>query len=176
MRHRILTKNNYIKFAFRNLLREICFERYTCIVDIDSYSSLSELLDEIDGVELRVNQRIYILKGTSVHSKILSSLATFGRDDCLDDIKQLLRTGRTISWPDFKQHLIMFLELSMMSKKERKIAWELYQHSDISSVAELVNIKNKTIYSYIATIARKLNLRHLNEVRMFIASEMNYIS
>lgn len=176
MRHRIFTKNNYIKFAFRHLLREISFERYTCIIDIDSYTSFSELLDEIDGVELRTNQRIYILTGISVHSKILSSLATFGRDNCLDDIKQLLKSGQTISWPDFKRHLIMLLELSMMSKKERKIAWALYQHPDVSSVAELANVNNKTIYSYIAIIARKLNLRYLNEVRMFIASEMNYIS
>ncbi len=174
MRHRIFTKNNYIKIAFFHLLREIFPETHACIVDIDSYTSLSELLDEIDGIELKANQYIYILKGINVHSKVLDSLATFGRDDRLDDIKQLLKFGEPIHWPNLKQHLIMMTELSLLSRKDKEIAWAVAQYNDLSSVAKLANVNNKTIYTRIAIIARKLNLRHLNEVRRFVASEINY--
>jgi len=76
MRHRIFTKNNYIKIAFIHLLREIFPKTHACIVDIDSYTSLSELLDEIDGIELKANQYIYILKGINVHSKVLRKVRT----------------------------------------------------------------------------------------------------
>lgn len=175
MRHRIFTKNNYIKVAFIHLLKEIYPKTHVCIVDIDSYISLSELLDEIDGIELRVNQYIYILKGMNVQSKVLSPLATFGRDDSLDDIKHSLKTEDPIAWPDLKRHLIMMLELSMMSKKDKQIAWAVSQHPDISRVAKLTNVNNKTIYSRIAIIARQLNLKSLHEVRLFITSEINYI-
>jgi DNA-binding CsgD family transcriptional regulator len=157
------------------LVREICPERYTCIVDIDSYTSLSELLEELDSVHLKDNQSIYILKGINIHSKVLGPLASFGLDDCLDAIKQLLLTANTIDWLDLKRHLIWTLEFSMMSKKEKQIAWAVSQHPNVSTVAKIAKVNNKTIYSYIAIVARKLNLRHLNEVRAFINSEINYI-
>lgn len=174
MRHRICTKNNYIKIAFIHLLREIYPKTHVCIVDIDSYTSLSELLDEIDGIDLKANQYIYILKGMNIHSKVLSPLATFGRDDSLDDIKYLLKFGDPTAWPNLKRHLIMMLELSMMSNKEKQIARALAQHTDVLSVAKLANVNNKTIYNRISIIAGKLNLRHLNEVRMFVSSEINH--
>ncbi|MCU6396992.1 LuxR C-terminal-related transcriptional regulator [Enterobacter quasiroggenkampii] len=173
MRHKIFTKNNYIKVAFIHLLREIHPKTDACIVDIGSYTSLSELLDEIESDHLRYNRNIYILKGTNIHSKVLEPFSTFGIDDRLDNIKQLLITENPINWPDLKQHLIMTLELSMMSEKEKQIAWALSQHTDVSTIAKIENVNYKTIYSYIAIIARKLNLRHLNEVRAFITSEIN---
>jgi len=175
MRHRIFTKNNYIKIAFIHLLREIFPKTHACIVDIDSYTSLSEILDEIDGIELKANQYIYLLKGINVHSKVLSPLATFGRDDNLTDIIHLLKNGEPIDWSDLKQHLIMMSELSVLSRKDKEIAWSVAQHTDVSSIAKLANVNNKTIYTRIAIIARKLNLRHLNEVRTFVASEINYL-
>ncbi|MCW5001469.1 hypothetical protein M7963_08050 [Enterobacter roggenkampii] len=174
MRYRIFTKNNYIKIAFIHLLREIFPKAHACIVDIESYTSFSELLDEIDGIELKDNQYIYILKGNNVHSKVLGPLATFGRDDRLDDIKQLMKIGEPIDWSDLKEYLIMMSELSVLSSKDKEIAWAVAQHTDVSCVAKLANVNHKTIYTRIAIIARKLNLSRLNEVRKFVAGEINY--
>lgn len=170
MRYKILSKNTYIKLAFRYVLKKCDFNYKICIVDIDSFYSFGELLDVIEYMD--IEQNVFLMKGISVHSKVLAPITAFDRDDGLSEILCCIKNGRSMTWTDIEDYIARVLELSMMTEKEKKIAIAVAQYSNISAVATFLNANNKTVYSRVGVIARKLNLQHVTEVRQFIGIEI----
>lgn len=170
MDNTILTRNVFIAAAFQQIMDEYRCENI-CIVDIDSYRSLNEVLQVMKGANLNLNQQVYFLKGISIFSKILVSITAFHVLDSPLHIKRVILAGRAPRYAVVAKYIRTYRKLSMMTHKEKQIAQALVRYQDVSSMAHALNANHKTIYSRVRVMAIKLNLRNIGQVRKFIISE-----
>jgi len=171
MENVILTRNVFIASAFREILHE-CRCKNTCVVDIDSYHSLREVLRVIKDADLNQNQRMFIIKGISVFSQTLTSIAAVNILDSLSHIKHVFLKGRVPNYAFVVKYIREHSKLSMMTHKEKELAYALMKYNDVSSMSHAMNSNHKTMYSRMRVMAMKLNLRDIAQVRKFILFEM----
>lgn len=171
MENIILSKNAFITCAFQQIFNE-CGCKSVCIVDIDSYGSLNELVCNMKREGVSINQKVYFLKGSSVLSKMLVSITAFHVIDSLSHIRKVILTGIAPSYVFVGKYIHRFRELSMLTHKEKQIVYALVNYKDVPSIARAMNANHKTIYSRVRKIAIKLNLRDIGQVRKFIFSEI----
>lgn len=121
---------------------------------------------------------IWILNRMSFWWKVLAFILRFWHllqllIEMMVWVKYCVVSRMAARWPtDIEDYIAVVLELSMMTEKEKKIAIAVAQYSNISAVATFLNANNKTVYSRVGVIARKLNLQHVTEVRQFIGIEI----
>ncbi|MDA8491790.1 helix-turn-helix transcriptional regulator [Kluyvera sp. Awk 3] len=171
MENIILSKNAFITCAFRQIFKE-CDCKDVCVVDIDSYGSLNELLNNMKKGKLSVNQKVYFLKGNSVLSNMLVSITAFHVLDSLAHIRKVILTGIAPCYVFVGRYINGLRELSVLTHREKQIVYALVNYKDVSSIARAMNANHKTIYSRVRKIAIKLNLRDIGQVRKFIFSEI----
>ncbi|HHA2302545.1 hypothetical protein I4P06_21395 [Enterobacter asburiae] len=171
MKNIILTRNVFICHAFQEILNEYkCKD--ICVVDIDSYYSLYELLNVMKDANLHREQKIYFLKGTGILSKMLISITAFHVLDSLLRLKKVIRTARVPNYAFAVKYIRSYAKLSMLTHKEKLIANEILKHRDVPSMARAMNLNHKTLYSRVRIMAIKLNLRDVGQMRKFICCEM----
>ena len=170
MENIILTRNVFIAAAFQQILNE-CHCKNVCIVDTDSYRSLNELMQIMRGANLNPNQKMYILKGISIFSNMLVSIAAFHVLDSPQDIKRVILRGRAPKYAVVAKYIRSYRQLSMMSHKEKQVAFALVKYRDVPSMARALNANHKTIYARVRIMAIKLNLRNISQLRSFIFAE-----
>ncbi|MCK7310401.1 hypothetical protein [Enterobacter quasiroggenkampii] len=175
MKNIILTRNVFICHAFQEILNEYkCKD--ICVVDIDSYHSLHELLQVMKDANLYRDQKVYFLKGISVLSKILVSITAFHVLDSLLRLKKVIRTARVPNYAFAVKYIRSYTKLSMMTDKEKLIAQKLLNYRDVTSMARAMKLNHKTLYSRVRIMAIKLNLRDVGQMRKFICCEMAAIN
>lgn len=172
MGNTILTRNVFVEIALQELLNT-CSCKNICVVDIDSYHSLTELLQAMQDSGLKPDQKIYLLNGVSVYSKMLTPVAAFHLCDSPAHIKDVMVKEKTCDYAYVTKHIMRFRGLSMMTLKEKKIAYALVAYKDVPSMARAMDSNHKTIYSRVRIMADKLNLRDIGQVRKFILSEVS---
>lgn len=171
MKNVILSRNVFILVAFQEILTE-CNCKNTCIVDIDSYHSLHEILQVMMSLNLKQDHKLFFLKGNSVISKILVSITGLHILDSLSRLREVILTGRAPNYAFVVKYILSYKKLSMMTHKEKQIAQDLVKYRDIPSMASAVNTNRKTIYSRLRVMTIKLKLRDIAQVRQFIFAEM----
>ena len=171
MGHKIFTRNIYIKNSFKYLLESIRTERNYFVVDVDSYPSFAALLDVLENANPADRQPVIMIKGIGIHSRVLSPLTAFCYDDCLPDIIKCLKGKKNPEWQYIRHHLTEMQDWSMMTSREMNVIRFIVKYPDIVTAARALNSNNKTVYSRVGLIARKLNLRNANEVRRLAMAE-----
>lgn len=171
MENVILTRNVFIASAFQEIMKEYKHKNI-CIVDIDSYHSLRELLQVMKDANLHQEQKIYFLKGVGVFSQILISITSLHVLDSLSRMKKAIRTARAPNYAFAVKYIDSYMKLSMMTHKEKLIAHDILNYRGLPSMARAMKLNHKTLYSRVQKIAVKLNLRDTTQVRKFILFEM----
>lgn len=177
MGHKIFTKNIYINHSLNFIFRGYRNERNLCILDIDSFHSFSSLLQTLENSHLKDCQEITLIKGSGIHSRVLSPLATFSYDERIREIISCL--GQTpppqCQWGHIRKHLTMLQRWSIMRPDEMDIIRLIIKSPDIATIASALNSNTKSIYSKVRVIARKLNLRNINDIRRLVIAESAYL-
>lgn len=170
MENVILTRNVFIGHAFREILTEYRCKNI-CVVDIDSYHSLHEILQVMKSANLNQEHKLFFLRGTSVYSELLASISAFHVLDSLSHLKKVIRVSRVPNYAFAVKYIRSCMKLSMMTHKEKLIADEILNHRNVQSMARAMKLNDKTLYSRVRIMAVKLNLRDIGQVRQFIYCE-----
>lgn len=174
MENIILTRNVFITHAFQEMLK-VYKCKNICVVDIDSYHSLLELLQVMNDADLHHEQKVYFLKGTSLFSQILASITAFHVHDSLSHLKKSIQTSKVPNYAFAVEYILSYRMLSMMTYKEKMIAHEILNYTNVPSMACGMKINYKTLYARVRRIAVKLNLRDIKQMRKFFISEFTML-
>lgn len=162
-----MTKNTYLRFAFLNLIENQAIIRKCLIVDIDSYSSLSEMISELDSI---YDDYIicYMIKGAGLNSKILSRFTSLSIKTPLSEISQLFNKQTGMYKYIIVNEILNCISLAALTKEEKQSVKIISKARNIPSTAKILNLNPKTVGSRVRSAMIKLNLRNVNELRKFI--------
>lgn len=167
MYHFIFTSNTYLYNGFCHLLRECQPKSKICIIDIESFRSLHELVRTIMMSDVGDDIAFFPIQGNGIYSRLLSSITCFHRDDKLTDIGHQLVYSGGRSYKEVMDCIQTSQKFKMMNGKDIYLSGG----NSIYDSSLRMGINTKTHYSRTQAIAHKLGLRNLMQVRYFFQNE-----
>lgn len=175
MKHLIFSSNSYLKLAFRCLLNDIPSNEAYCIVFVDEFRTLRQLIQFLKEMKVGNKHRVYLLTGNGINSHLLSPVAAFDLQEPLNVMYNYLRYQCRCSCEDILEHINALYVLSMLNARERQIIFALKTHSNIVSVARRLGLDCKTVYSRARSANKKLGLSGLTELILFARNEFSSV-
>lgn len=171
MSNYIFTGNVYFRLAVTSLLEERSDSRLYCIMDIDSFSSLSEMYRTILTHDLTDAHRVVFIGGNGICSKILESITALKRASTVDDFRLALGRRKFFSIEKATSKIGSYRQLKGLNRPERLTAYALRCTDDIYQASFLVRRSPKTIYHYSRSIGNKFNLRTTLQLKKYLEAE-----
>lgn len=164
---KIITKNMYLMEGLLSLIGSEGVAGKFLFIDIDSYTSLFEIMRSLDYINDDYTQ-CHIIKGTNPNSKALSHIASFdGKAPLMEIIKSINNTAKINKLGVIKE-LSQYADLSILSANQKKIAQAASRNRSIPEAARSLNVNIKTADSRVRAIMKKMNFKSINDIRWFI--------
>lgn len=172
MRHQIYSEDAFFREAVTELLpdREDGPQHY--IIDVQSLASLEVLEVLLLCCQPDHAACVTFIGGDCFYSRVLTSLTAFDRKAPVQVYRQhLAHAVNGLCYRSALVYVRQLRQLACLTKSELHAADVLCRYPDINRAAKVMQCQPKTVYYHARMAGRKLNLRNLQEFRLFLLSE-----
>lgn len=164
----VITHDTFLRQSIYVLMKEIRCENRTCFIDVDSFSSLSELRDTLYHISKDDNVRtIFISRGLWISQVILSEFDLSMYDD-LNKWQYLISIAKLNSVHNVIERIEFFKNLKGMSQHEVKTIQSLKLSGNIILAAKKSGVSYKNFLRRTHALARRYNLKNTASLHFFI--------
>lgn len=165
----VITTNSFLELAFHALHEEAGHDEPLCIIDVSSFRSLGQMLNEIQKVQLSSACTVLLLGGNNICSKVLLPLPVCPRDTPVAVLREKMHTGEHIN--AVLEKIYACRALDALSWRERGLARLLITKKTVRAVTRMTGWNEKRLQNRTGSAAKKLNLRSGKEFLLFLSRE-----
>lgn len=173
MQYVVESNNVYLRYALLEMNTKILSEEITCIIDLESFNNLTELIDCVHRHYGR--KKIIFIGGQGIYSNVLLRLISFKIDDPIDVIFKKINECPGVSYYEAIEELKIHKFLHIYSFHEKNIAYSLMLSRNIPEAIKRAGLKKKTFYQRMNKLTRKLNFKNSTYTHFFLKCEFSDI-
>ena len=166
----ILTKNFFLNSGIESLKLTSGFKKRFVFIDLDSFQSLSDLLDALRNEWFTEDLNVCLIGSGCVKYKVLNKFEPISLNNSINKIKTIFSTRKFHKVSELVSYINSVERLSMLSRREQQCLLAFQKDGNVNISSVRMNISEKTIYAVLRNAGNKMNLKRLLQIREFLSS------
>lgn len=166
----ILTNNLFLKSGIECLKLTSGFKNRFVFIDLDSFQSLSDLLDALRNEEFTEDINVFLIGSGCLKYKLLHDFEPIALNCSIDQIKTIFSIRKFHKLCELVRYICSIERLSMLSSRERQCLLEFQKDDNVNIASKRMKISEKTLYALLRNAGNKINLNRLVQIREFLSS------
>lgn len=170
----IVTKCFYTYLALQNLTKEVAFLTENCTGKTIFFDANTTPLISY-AKKIRREDRVMIFsrdmsERQEIHGYICAPTYYINNKSCIDDIRKEINLGLKILTSNKRNGVVNNQSQSTihLTKKEQQVINLLYLGFEVKKISRIMNVTDKTVYTWIGNLKKKLKMKRLVDLLLFL--------
>lgn len=169
MNKHIITHNNYLKIALRDIMDKYYTDSDYIMIDLDCSSNLQEIASYA-GLCKRSHYKLFFVGSKGIYSELFSNFNVIDLNNSCHSVKNKLIDHEAINPDEVHEYIQSVKKLERLTHGQIKICL-LDRRKELRIAPAVMRLNTSSVYRNIWIAAKKLNFSSLLNFRTFIKNE-----